>query len=312
MLSRVADTIYWMARYVERTHGLLQIMRINYISSQEDINDFSWKPLLITYGSDLSPSKISSIENNTSKVFEYLILDKMNSSSVYSNILHARENARAIQDHITKEVWQCLNNYYHFLREPEMEKQLKNGDPVTAIDLLIRNGLLLSGTIKNTMTRDEGYTFLHIGRYLERAILTLDILRIKLNGIEAENLHGVDVKELRYLLYSLCGYEIYVKTYKGDFSTSQVLELVLYNSFFPHSVMYSLYQLNKYFERLKDESLPENYEQLEFLIGKMLNNVKYSNLEGDNLKMVNPFLLQTRKDLIEIGNSFSRYYFANT
>jgi uncharacterized alpha-E superfamily protein len=103
-----------------------------------------------------------------------------------------------------------------------------------------------------------------------------------------------------------------MKTYKGNFSTSQVLELVIYNSYFPHSVLYSLNQLNKYFERLKPESLPENYEELEFLIGKSLNNVKYSDLEAENLKMVNQFLLQTRKDLIEIGNSFSRYYFGNT
>jgi uncharacterized alpha-E superfamily protein len=103
-----------------------------------------------------------------------------------------------------------------------------------------------------------------------------------------------------------------MKTYKGHFTIEQVLELVLYNPFFPHSVMYSLNQLNKYFERLKPDSLPENYEQLEFIIGKSLNNVKYSNLEAENLQMLNQFLLQTRKDFIEIGNSFSRYYFGNS
>ncbi len=62
MLSRVADTIYWMARYMERTHGMLQFIRTNYISSQDDINDFSWKPLLIAYGSELSKHDIAAIE----------------------------------------------------------------------------------------------------------------------------------------------------------------------------------------------------------------------------------------------------------
>lgn len=311
MLSRVADTIFWMARYMERTHGMLQILRTNYISSQDEMNDFSWKPLLNTYGSGLNKGEITNLEKNTPKVFEYLILDKLNASSAFNNITQARENARAIQDHITKELWQCLNNYYHFIREPEIEKQVKHGDPVTAIDLLIRNGLLFTGTVKNTMTRDEGYTFLHLGKFLERAIITVDILRIKLNEIEPEEVHAVDAGGMRYLLYSLFGFEIYMKTYKGHFSIQQVLELVIFNPFFPHSVMYSLNQLNKYFERLKPDSLPENYEQLEFLIGKSLNNVKYSNLEAENLKMLNQFLLQTRKDLIEIGNSFSRYYFGN-
>ena len=312
MLSRVADTIYWMARYMERTHGMLQIMRTSFISSQDDIKDFSWRPLLNTYGSSLSKEETEAIENDTAKVFEYLILDKHNDSSAFNNITQARENARAIQDHITKELWQCLNNYYHFIREPEIEDQIKHGDPVTAIDLLIRNGLLFTGTVKNTMTRDEGYTFLHLGKFLERAIITVDILRIKLNEIEPEEFQSVDARGLRYLLYSLFGYEIYVKTYKGHFAIEQVLEMVVYNSYFPHSVMYSLNQLNKYFERLKPDSLPENYEQLEFLIGKSLNNVKYSNIEAQNLKMLNQFLLKTRKDLIEIGHSFSRYYFGNS
>lgn len=312
MLSRVADTIYWMARYMERTHGMLQILRTNYISSQDDIKDFSWRPLLNTYASGLSKEEITKIEKDTPKVFEYLILGKANPSSALNNIAQARENARAIQDHITKELWQCLNNYYHLIREPEMEKQVKNGDPVTAIDLWIRNGLLFTGTVKNTMTRDEGYTFLHLGKFLERAILTTDILRIKLNEIEPGGFQSVDGRGLRYLLYSLYGYEMYMKTYNGHFSIDQVLELVIYNPFFPHSIIYSLNQLNKYFERLKPESLPESYEELEFLIGKTLNNVKYSNLEGENLKMLTQFLLQTRRDLIEIGNAFSRYYFGIT
>lgn len=312
MLSRVADTIYWMARYMERTQGMLQILRTNYISSQDEINDFSWKPLLNTYGSGLNKGEIAKIEKDTPKVFEYLVLDKLNSSSAFNNITQARENARAIQDHITKELWQCLNNYYHFVREPEIENQVKYGDPVTAIDLLIRHGLLFTGTVKNTMTRDEGYTFLHLGKFLERGIITTDILRIKINEIEPEGFQSVDARGLRYLLYSLFGYEIYMKTYKGNFSIDQVLQLVIYNPFFPHSIIYSLEQLNKYFQRLQPESLPENYEELEFLIGKSLNNVKYSNLEAENVKSINQFLIQTRKDLIEIGNAFSRYYFGNS
>ena len=312
MLSRVADTIYWMARYMERTHGMLQILRTNYILSQDEDSEVNWQLLLNTFGSKRSKSENIEIGKDTAAVFVYLVSDRANAASAFNNIMQARENARAIQDHITKEVWQCVNNYYHCIREPGIEKQLRNGDPVTAIDLLIRNGFLFTGTIKNTMTRDEGYTFLHLGKFLERAIITVDILRIKLSEIDRENAESSNARGLRYLLYSLYGYEIYVKTYKGIFSLDQAIELVVYNPFFPHSIMYSLNQLNKYFERLKPESLTENYDLLEFSIGKTLNNVKYSNAEAKNLKMLNQFLLQTRKELIEIGNSFSRYYFGNT
>jgi uncharacterized alpha-E superfamily protein len=130
--------------------------------------------------------------------------------------------------------------------------------------------------------------------------------------MEPARFHSADARALRYLLYSLFGYEIYTKSYKGHFKTEQVLEQLVYNSFFPHSIMYSVSQMNKYFERLKAESLQENYEQLEFIIGKVLNNVKYSNIEAEDFNTVQQFLLQTRKDLIEIGASFSRYYFGNS
>lgn len=312
MLSRVADTIYWMARYIERTNGMLQVLRTTYISSQDVIKDFSWRPLLNTYAGNLTSEELKEVEWDTTKVFEHLILGRDNLSSAYNNIRQARENARAIQDHITKEVWQCLNNYYHFARDPEFEKQVRTGDPVTAIDVLLKHGLLFTGTVKNTMARDEAYTYLHIGKFLERSIITADVLRIKLNEIDLDQRQSEEARGLRYLLYSLFGYEIYMKTYQGNFNTQHVLELIIYNSFFPHSVIFGLNQLNRYFERLKPESLPENYAQLEFLIGKTKNNVKYSNLQANDPKILNQFLFATRADLIGIGESFSKYYFGNT
>ncbi len=124
MLSRVAETIFWLGRYSERTNGMLQVLRTNYISSQDAINDFSWKPLLQTYG-ELSPEEVRAIETNSPKVLEYLILDRENGASVYNNVRQSRENARAIQDHITKEVWQCLNDFYHYIRDPQFEKQFE-------------------------------------------------------------------------------------------------------------------------------------------------------------------------------------------
>lgn len=310
MLSRVADTIYWLGRYMERTNGMLQVIRTHYISSQDDVSGFNWKPWLYLYG-DLKSEEIGNIETNSQQVLEYMILDHDNRASAFNNIMQSRENARSIQDHITKEVWQCLNDYYHFIRDPYVEQQIKTGDPVSAIDSLIRNGLLFIGTVDNTMTRGEGFTYMHIGRFLERAVQTTDILRIKLNEI-FDYSQPAEGPALRYLLYSLFGYEIYLKTYKGHFTVDNALDLIIHNTYFPHSVLYCLQVLNKNIERLKPESLPENYEQLEFLIGKTVNNIKYSNVVANQVDELNSFLLQTRNDLFRIATSFSQYYFGNT
>ncbi len=311
MLSRVAETIFWLGRYMERTNGMLQVLRTNYISSQDAIDNFSWKPLLQTYG-ELSAEEIRKIETNSRKVLEYLILDRYNGSSAYNNIRQSRENARAIQDHITKEVWQCLNDFYHFIRDPQFELQFEIGDPVTTMDMLLKHGLLFIGTVKNTMTRGESYTYLHLGRFLERAILTTDIVRINLSPVDFNLKPRMESPVLRYLLYSLLGFEMYMKTYKGSFNAEDVLEMVVHNNFFPHSLIFSLQQVNKYFERLQPESLPESYQEVEFLIGKTMNTVRYSKLTVGNPRMVDDFLMETRKQLIGIGNCLGKYYFGNT
>ncbi|MGH2646966.1 MAG: alpha-E domain-containing protein, partial [Ginsengibacter sp.] len=81
---------------------------------------------------------------------------------------------------------------------------------------------------------------------------------------------------------------------------------------FPHSILYSLERLYKYFERLRPESLPENYDRLEYLIGRTMNNIKYSNATENNIQWLDSFLYQMRMDIFEIGTAFSKYYFGNS
>ena len=139
------------------------------------------------------------------------------------------------------------------------------------------------------MARGEGFNFLNIGKFLERSILSADMLNIKLTELTNRVEHAPDTIEWRYLLYSLSGYELYLKTFQGKFDTKNVVEQVLYEGNFPHSVLYCLQQLTQFFERLKEESLPDSYAEVEFLIGKTTNRVKYSNIE--NADKGSPYLI---------------------
>jgi uncharacterized alpha-E superfamily protein len=311
MLSRVADSVFWMARYMERTNGTLRLLRTNYISSQDEVKDFSWQPLLGSY-SDATPEEKKAIGNNSPKVLEHLLLDKNNGASVFNNITQARENARAVQDHITKEVWQCLNDYYHLIRDEKIQSQIKFGDPVSAVDLLIDHGMLYHGTVDITMARGEAFNYLNIGKFLERGLLSADMLQIKLTELNYNLQDPVEVPALRYLLYSLSGYELYLKTHRGNFQAGFVLDQIIYNENFPHSVSYCLKQLLRYFERLETESLPESYKELEFLIGRTMNSVKYSDVNVSDSEGLKKILQQTRSELFEIAAAFNQYYFGNS
>lgn len=290
---------------------MLRILRTNYISSQDEVKDFNWETLLRNY-SDAPPEEIQTIGNHSVKVLQHLLLDKNNGSSVINNITRARENARAVQDHITKEVWQCLNDYYHLIRSRQIQLQVESGDPVTAMDALIHHGLLYHGTVDITMARGEGFTYLNLGKFLERAILSTDMLNIKLTELNYDLQHKVEVTALRYLLYSLSGYELYLKTHRGNFQVEPVLQQIIYNENFPHSVSYCLKQLFRYFERLETESLPESYKELEFLIGRIMNKVKYSDVRPSDSEGLKNFLQQVRQELLGIAAAFNQYYFGNS
>jgi uncharacterized alpha-E superfamily protein len=310
MLSRVAESIFWMARYMERTNRMLRMLHTKYVSSQDEINDFSWNSVLQTY-SDKPEAEYKLIETNSAKVLEHLIIDKDNSSSIINNITRARENARSVQDHITKEVWLCLNEYYHLIREADIEKNIRYGDPITSLDLLIRHGMLYNGTVDITMAREQSFNFLNIGRFLSRAIISIDLLTIKLKEYDYDLEKYADDPSWRFLLYSLSGYELYNKRNRGTLDAGLVIEHVLYNTDFPHSLLYSLNMLSRYFGRLKTESKPANFAHLEFLIGRCSNNIKYSSL-SNNSKLLKEFLPQTKNELFEIASTFNKFYFGNT
>src|SRR6202451_2854497 len=175
MLSRVADSLYWMSRYMERTDGILRMLRINYASSQDDLQNFSWKPVLsiFTY---LDKDRATTIAHQSRAVLQYMVTDKDNGNSVLNIVTLARENARSVQDHITKELWQCLNDFYHTVRDERLVREFQKDDPVTILDILIRQGLLYYGIMDITMARGEGYAFINIGKFLERAVQSADIL----------------------------------------------------------------------------------------------------------------------------------------
>jgi len=289
---------------------MLRLLRTNYISSQDEVNNFSWRSVLRLY-SDVSPVQTEMIEMQSSRVLDHLVLDFNNTSSVCNNIYKARENARAVQDHISKEVWQCLNDYHHLVRDSVIHNQIKYGDPVTAFDNLIRHGMLYYGTVDTTMARGEGFNYLHVGRFLERAILSIDMLNARLTELGYNLQQPIEAPALRYLLYSLSGYELYLKTYRGKMATSSVVEQILYNPNFSHSVLYCLQQLTRFFERLQGESLPENYREVEFQIGKSRNNIRYSNMQEADSITLKSFLERTRNEIFTIDTAFNKYYFGN-
>lgn len=311
MLSRVAESVFWMARYMERTNGLLRVLRTNYVASQVEMRAYSWKLVLQTYGY-LDAGQIETIEFNPRAVLEYVMLNRENDASLINNVTRARENAKAVQDHITKEMWHNLNAYYLLIREPAIARNIKFGDPITALDALIKQGLFLYGTIAVTMSRGEAYNFLNVGRYTERAMITTDVTDIKLREINCDLSDEATLPSFKYLLYSLSGYEAYLKASRGIVEPHTIIKQVLYDEDFVHAVQYCLSHISRYFKRLHAQRVPERFESVDFLIGRGFYHLKYSDCNLKDGPSIRTLLSQTRQDLKQISRAFDTHYFGHS
>ncbi|MBT1698329.1 alpha-E domain-containing protein [Fulvivirgaceae bacterium PWU4] len=309
MLSRVADSLYWMSRYMERTDSIMRMLKTNYASSQDNIQEFTWRPVLkiFTY---LDDDGIGRMQDDTRVVLQYMVADKENPNSVYNMVVRSRENARSVQDHITKELWQCLNEFYHLIKEDKLSIMLQYDDPVTTLDILIRQSMLYYGTSESTMFRGDGFSFMNLGRYLERAIQAVDILDVRFSDLSYDMEKTADVMYWKHLLLSVSGYALYLKTYRSAFEARNIVNQIIFNTHFPRSVLYSLNALQRYFDRLQNDLNTEGYRAINFRIGKLRSKIQYSNLQHVSEVGLHNFLSSLNHDLQDIGNALNQYYFA--
>ncbi len=311
MLSRVASNLYWLSRYIERSDGILRMLKINYASSQDALQEFSWAPVIKIY-SRLEESKIREIEFNSRKVLLYMFSGSDNLNSIVNIITLARENARSVQDHIPKDLWQCLNEYYHLVKDKRLIQLLQKDDPTSVLDELIKQVMLYYGISEVTMERGEGRSFMNIGKYLERSIQSADILDIKFSTSGDDPDLLTSASYLKYLLLSIGAYDLYLKTYRQGFDAENILELVILNNDFPRSVLYSVNNINRYFERLKTNKDIIEFKELSFQIGRLTSMIRYSTIGSIEQQGLHIYLGLIKKELYSIGNSLNVHYFANS
>src|SRR5579875_3188789 len=149
MLSRIADSLFWLNRYMERTDSLVRLMSIHYILSlDKGLNaPQSWRPVLqiSTY---LNSDEIEKIEHDMPAVLHKIIFDTHNPNSLKVIVHRARENARGAQDHITKETWEEVNQIYHYINQPHLISKLSNNEALEVLENLAQHAVLFAGIIE--------------------------------------------------------------------------------------------------------------------------------------------------------------------
>ncbi|MEM9341206.1 MAG: alpha-E domain-containing protein [Bacteroidota bacterium] len=262
MLSRVADTIFWMNRYVERAENYARFLDVNFNLSLEmpPNYDEQWRPLVVITG-DLPQFVERYKKADKSSVIRFLGFDAKNLNSIYSSICFARENARSVRPELTKEVWEQVNALYHLVKDGTARRQWRRKDP-RAYFMEIRKGCqLLYGLFDSTISRSEGWHYGKIGQLIERADKTSRVLDVKYQLLlpsVKEVGSTLEMVQWAALLKSVSAYDMYRKK-EGKLVPEHIVGFLLFDPLFPRSVLSCLTRIETSLFRIaiNDNEIPE-------------------------------------------------------
>ncbi|MEL1241477.1 alpha-E domain-containing protein [Flavobacterium flavipallidum] len=313
MLSRVADGMFWLNRYMERTEGMLLTLHTLYLLSfDQETDDFmGYKPLL-GYYTNLSYEQIIEHQHDTNFVLKHILCDRDNQNSVRNLITKARENARGAQDKITKELWQHINSMYHFINEPDLPSRLETPEALTILGKLNNDCLLYNGIFHVTMPRGQAWCFSSIGKHIERCLQTISMTQTYYAPIEYDLNGKNDLLYWRKLLLSLSGYELYLKSYSNIPHNRKVIQHVIFNPDFAHSIIFTLGLINTYLDCVFKNNNSAEALTMRNQFGRLKSSIEYTDHQNLSNQQLQQILQNTNDKLIEFSMDFSKLFFSYT
>ncbi|MDX1958195.1 MAG: alpha-E domain-containing protein [Leptospiraceae bacterium] len=313
MLSRIAESLYWLGRLIERAQGIsisLQVQHSASLESSDYYDQKSWEPILNAVG-QLNTFFAKHKYATQDEVIDYLVFDAENQNSILSCINKARENARGVRDMISKETWEIINITFHEFNNFNMDVVRKEG-PDSFFHFIRNKGYLIDGATEITMFRGTGYHFMNVGKYMERADQIARILDVKyhipLRRVEDVG-NPVDIYQWRTLLDSTGAYEAYTKYYTSKIVPIQVAELLIFNRQIPRSLLFCMEHALESLREItpvKERFFANSSEQK---IGKLYYNLAYTDIEEVFFFGLHEYLTNFINDLITIGLEMNHTYF---
>jgi uncharacterized alpha-E superfamily protein len=313
MLSRIANSLFWMGRYIERSEHLARYTKVHYFSALDAPQSQNKEALLTSIlrnaGLDYLYFKDYPTINEQAVIF-YVSLDLKNPYSLVSNVNYARENARGARDSITTELWEAINKYYHYVNDVAFQ----TFEPDMTYDLtqhIIDNCIIIKGLIDNTMVHNDAWHLISLGLHLERAVQILNIINSKINDIESIEKSDLNTSFRNYhwpiLLKSAESFDMCNRFYKATPSRDNALEFLMLNQSFPKSISYNLEQA---YNHLKEVIAFKNDKKDEFLfnVGKLLYTYKYLTIEEIREKDVSKFINQSLETIYKVAGDFEKDY----
>ncbi len=287
MLSRTADHLFWMSRYIERAENLARLLDVTWqmslVPQSEAAANQSWNAVIALNSLEEAYAKKYDVVNGEN-VLRFMVSDPDNWSSIHSCLRMARENAHAVRGTVTTEMWETLNSTWLEAREKQFDQLLSAGIGEYFEWVKMRSSLSRGVTI-GTLLQDKAFHFIRLGTLLERADNTARILDVKYHGLRPhEDEAATDFYQWGALLRSVSGFEVYRKVYRDVITPERVAELLILHRDMPRSLHFCLSGVVKNLELVANNQSGETQRQA----GLLYSQLRYGRIEdiltdGDGL-----------------------------
>lgn len=265
LLSRVADRIYWAARYIERAEDTARLVRANgeLLADLPAQASDAWRPLIAVVGSGAQYDERFGGESSEAAVVGFLLSDRDNFASVVSCIGAARENLRTTRETVPRDGWQALNDLYLYVGV-EVDRGVDRRARERFLGRVIADSRRLDGILATTMNHDEAYAMWRLGRALERADMTTRVLGVRAAAVllesaaaataddEAAPIRRHDELQWMGVLQSLSGLQMYHRSVRGPIDGPAVVRFLLEHDRFPRAVRALLREIRRALGELPD------------------------------------------------------------
>ncbi len=282
MLSRVADSLYWMSRYFERADHNARVLDANYnlmLNPSKVSTEQRWQRITATLGLGAEAADLEPMA-----ALVKLISDSQIRSSIVSCISSARENASQVREQISSEMWEQLNQLYHEVSQSASNLGTRT-EPQRFISVIREGSYIFHGVTHATMNHGEAWQFIRLGRYLERA----GALPVLLDAVFCAA-SGADDLDWVGLLASCSAFEAYCKVYTADLKPERVAEFLLLNPEFPYTVRFSAEEMQMAFEAIARTSSTRKGAHIEKIIGRLRSSLAYAQIDDIMSKDFQRFL----------------------
>lgn len=264
MLSRTADHLFWMSRYIERAENLARLLDVSWqmslVPQSEEAANQNWKAIIALNSLEEAFAKKYSAVNGEN-VLKFMVSDPDNFSSIHSCLRMARENAHAVRGTLTTEMWETLNYTWLEARDRKFD-QILNAGIGEYFEWVKMRSSLSRGTTVGTLLQDEAFHFIRLGTLLERADNTARILDVKYHVLRPHGDEGAtDFYEWGALLRSVSAFEVYRKVYRDVITPGRVAELLILNTDMPRSLHFCLNGVIKNLELVANRQSGETLRQ---------------------------------------------------